>query len=166
MDQLIYASLSHTHYWYEVCMFKVPAVYTPSVAGSTITADFFEFCPDGLAHDLDHTCRDLQRTPPTFCFVSNSWPNQAPPWVFSRSKLGKKKWLPSLRVRLHPHKSELSLKKRRSEPRESTFWATSTLKTTFSFYNKSIGTFTVLCIHYVFVFHTTCYICDSRMSKA
>ena len=24
MDQLIYASLSHTHYWYEVGMLKVP----------------------------------------------------------------------------------------------------------------------------------------------
>ena len=30
MDQLIFASLSHTHYWYEVGMLKVPAVY-PSV---------------------------------------------------------------------------------------------------------------------------------------
>ena len=28
MDQLIYASLSHTHYWYEVGMLKVPAVRT------------------------------------------------------------------------------------------------------------------------------------------
>ena len=26
MDQLIFASLSHTHYWYEVSMLKVPAV--------------------------------------------------------------------------------------------------------------------------------------------
>ena len=26
MDQLIFASLSHTHYWYEVCMLKVPTV--------------------------------------------------------------------------------------------------------------------------------------------
>ena len=26
MDQLIFASLSHTHYWYEVGMFKVSAV--------------------------------------------------------------------------------------------------------------------------------------------
>ena len=31
MDQLIFASLSHTHYWYEVGMLKVPAVvYNPS----------------------------------------------------------------------------------------------------------------------------------------
>ena len=28
MDQLVYASLSHTHYWHEVGMLKVPAVYT------------------------------------------------------------------------------------------------------------------------------------------
>ena len=27
MDQFIFASLSHTHYWYEVGMLKVPAVY-------------------------------------------------------------------------------------------------------------------------------------------
>ena len=26
MDQLTYASLSHTHYWYEVGMLKVPEV--------------------------------------------------------------------------------------------------------------------------------------------
>ena len=32
MDQLIFASFSHTHYWYEVGMLKVPAVcyYTPN----------------------------------------------------------------------------------------------------------------------------------------
>ena len=27
MDQLIFASLSHTHYWYEVGMLKVPAIF-------------------------------------------------------------------------------------------------------------------------------------------
>ena len=27
MDQLIFASLSHTHYWYEVGMLKVPACF-------------------------------------------------------------------------------------------------------------------------------------------
>ena len=27
MDQFIFASLSHTHYWYEVGMLKVPAIY-------------------------------------------------------------------------------------------------------------------------------------------
>ena len=30
MDQLIFASLSHTHYWYEVGMLKVPAVVPPT----------------------------------------------------------------------------------------------------------------------------------------
>ena len=30
MDQLICASLSHTHYWYEVGMLKVSAVLCPS----------------------------------------------------------------------------------------------------------------------------------------
>ena len=30
MDQLIFASLSHTHYWYEVGMLKVPAVHLHS----------------------------------------------------------------------------------------------------------------------------------------
>ena len=34
MDQLIFASLSHTHYWYEVGMLKVPAVYSST---STLT---------------------------------------------------------------------------------------------------------------------------------
>ena len=28
MDQLIFASLSHTHYWYEVGMLKIPGVHT------------------------------------------------------------------------------------------------------------------------------------------
>ena len=27
MDHLIFASISHTHYWYELGMLKVPAVY-------------------------------------------------------------------------------------------------------------------------------------------
>ena len=31
MDQLIFASLSHSHYWYEVGMLKVPAVCTFSI---------------------------------------------------------------------------------------------------------------------------------------
>ena len=34
MDQLIFASLSHTHYWYEVGMLKVPAVARDLTAGS------------------------------------------------------------------------------------------------------------------------------------
>ena len=31
MGQLIYASLSHTHYWYELGMSKVPTMYTTTV---------------------------------------------------------------------------------------------------------------------------------------
>ena len=37
MNQLIFASLSHTHYWYEVGMLKVPAVTLCS--SSTIGKD-------------------------------------------------------------------------------------------------------------------------------
>ena len=40
MDQLIFASLSHTHYWYEVGMLKVPAVVLFPVRSSC----FFLFC--------------------------------------------------------------------------------------------------------------------------
>ena len=36
MDQLIFASLCHTHYWYEVDMLKVPAVVN---AGGTQLRD-------------------------------------------------------------------------------------------------------------------------------
>ena len=32
MDQLIYASLSHTHYWYEVDILKVPAISNAAIA--------------------------------------------------------------------------------------------------------------------------------------
>ena len=41
MDQLIFASLSHTHYWYEVGMLKVPAVVQYSIFNTvplTVTA--------------------------------------------------------------------------------------------------------------------------------
>ena len=41
MDQLIYASLSHTHYWYEESMLKVPAIiYRNYTAGKTISLAF------------------------------------------------------------------------------------------------------------------------------
>ena len=33
MDQLIFASLSHTHYWYEVGMLKVRAVFSKGQPG-------------------------------------------------------------------------------------------------------------------------------------
>ena len=36
MDQLIYASLSHTHYWYEVGMLKVPASSFVTPAAGTV----------------------------------------------------------------------------------------------------------------------------------
>ena len=36
MDQLIFASFSHTHYWYEVGMLKVPAVTVLLKGGSTV----------------------------------------------------------------------------------------------------------------------------------
>ena len=32
MDQLIFASLSHTHYWYEVGMLKVPVLYDGNIS--------------------------------------------------------------------------------------------------------------------------------------
>ena len=39
MDQLIFASLSHTHYWYEVGMLKVPAVSRKVGESSLIILD-------------------------------------------------------------------------------------------------------------------------------
>ena len=38
MDQLICASLSHTHYWYEVGMLKVP--YSATTSGGTVYEAF------------------------------------------------------------------------------------------------------------------------------
>ena len=38
MDQLICASLSHTHYWYEVGMLKVPAVLIDTVCSSVFSS--------------------------------------------------------------------------------------------------------------------------------
>ena len=38
MDQLIFASLSHTHYWYEVGMLKVPAVLSIGILGFMVWA--------------------------------------------------------------------------------------------------------------------------------
>ena len=58
MDQLIFASLSHTHYWYEVDMLKVPAVegknkpvysmqfYSPSYSPIQKLLDAFRFFHD------------------------------------------------------------------------------------------------------------------------
>ena len=44
MDQLIFASLSHIHYWYEVGMLKVPAVWFP--AHKECVCVFFPFILD------------------------------------------------------------------------------------------------------------------------
>ena len=42
MDQLICASLFHTHYWYEVGMLKVPAIWI-SVQGCRIHSTWYDF---------------------------------------------------------------------------------------------------------------------------
>ena len=42
MDQLIFASLSHTHYWYEVGMLKVPAVIQQH--GILAPGTLFSYC--------------------------------------------------------------------------------------------------------------------------
>ena len=44
MDQIICASLSHTHYWYEVGMLKVPAVYTETETKDTMSLNPSQFC--------------------------------------------------------------------------------------------------------------------------
>ena len=54
MDQLIFASLSPTHYWYEVGMLKVPAVAEYGSTGYDCqyclwSADLSPFAPDNLA---------------------------------------------------------------------------------------------------------------------
>ena len=53
MDQLIFASLSHTHYWYEVGMLKVPAVY---IYMSMLLAQFLSF----NAQSYDANLRDAR----------------------------------------------------------------------------------------------------------
>ena len=40
MDQIICAFLSHTHYWYEVGMLKVPALCTSNDYGDLISVEF------------------------------------------------------------------------------------------------------------------------------
>ena len=40
MDQLIFASLSHTHYWYEVGILKVPAVQVDWIVWSEFLRTF------------------------------------------------------------------------------------------------------------------------------
>ena len=49
MDQLIFASLSHTHYWYEVDMLKVPAY---------VLLEYYSYCRSYPFYRLetDNTC--------------------------------------------------------------------------------------------------------------
>ena len=49
MDQLICASLSHTHYWYEVGMLVVQAIYT-GIVQLTLSRVIVEMVADGGGH--------------------------------------------------------------------------------------------------------------------
>ena len=59
MDQLIFASLSHTHYWYEMGMLKVPA-FESEVVTRVFTLRLFvartrlKYCICRFAVLLDH----------------------------------------------------------------------------------------------------------------
>ena len=46
MDQLIFASLSHTHYWYEVGMLKVPADNISRIGSDTRLIHTLAICAD------------------------------------------------------------------------------------------------------------------------
>ena len=62
MDQLIFASLSHTHYWYEVGMLKVPGTRTRetgSVVPSRVTSAYCMLHPRSQAESGVYS-----RTPP------------------------------------------------------------------------------------------------------
>ena len=61
MDQLIFASLSHTHYWYEVGMLKVPAVYDEY---SDVSGGRYIAAEGGGGHenDMTHFFCDAERT--------------------------------------------------------------------------------------------------------
>ena len=51
MDQFIFASLSHTHYWYEVGMLKVPAVFSSHSFWTSSSLDV----PAGVTQEEGHT---------------------------------------------------------------------------------------------------------------
>ena len=64
MDQLIFASLSHTHYWYEVGMLKVPAVCVPTNQSfSTCWAFYFLFLVRKNPSSRD--CAEIRTRVPT-----------------------------------------------------------------------------------------------------
>ena len=56
MDQLIFASLSHTHYWYEVGMLKVPAMYVRMQCSVLLYSLLYNYC-----------CTAVWRPPPPQC---------------------------------------------------------------------------------------------------
>ena len=68
MDQLRFASLSHTHYWYEVGMLKVPAVEERLEEGPRIQVEHRPVAPvaqryhvtsDTLEREFDPGKRDF-----------------------------------------------------------------------------------------------------------
>ena len=68
MDQLIFASLSHTHYWYEVGMLKVPAVLYSSVCVCVFFPSILDIKFVGRT-SRGHTGGRSHRifNPPSFC---------------------------------------------------------------------------------------------------
>ena len=55
MDQLIFASLSHTHYWYEVGMLKVPAcVFFPFILDIKFVGRTSRGHTGGRSHRISH----------------------------------------------------------------------------------------------------------------
>ena len=59
VDPLIFASLSHTHYWYEVGMLKVPAVYTIYINNMIIIAEHTKFNTTPSSQDLEDIFRHV-----------------------------------------------------------------------------------------------------------
>ena len=55
MDQLIFASLSRTHYWYEVGMLKLPAVDTKYQVVNSTCVCFVCFLPIHCGHQVHWT---------------------------------------------------------------------------------------------------------------
>ena len=72
MDQLIYASLSHTYYWYEVGMLKVPTVFLVCFGGGALfymwgQLEKLEVCAAALLCVQVHVSSAIERT--QFMFV-------------------------------------------------------------------------------------------------
>ena len=62
MDQLIFASLSHTHYWYEVGMLKVPACVEYTVSHENLTSAAWYALPqeNDSSREVLYGCADLK----------------------------------------------------------------------------------------------------------